>query len=457
MRYIGIRHRVKVTAEGEARPTQIAITDQEGKPIADYKLETETDELDFVLGRFPVTWRPVNAEEDISGFLPRHCKWRKIEKEENTADIPPHHLRKGKGKKGITEVVTKVPSTYDGLKDGDIIAMTLGGSGDRFAFALSRQCTDEFENAIVLRIPPFILKERRGDLTKDSDHITLATLVRTMKHLFYPVEIREREYIRMREAVRGRRFAQLDRIACGQRLVDRHKGEIFLSSDGKYPEGLIEDEYDEVLANDEIFQNHVFKEKQRTRELRAIVQETDLWKKLFEPIEGCGEVLASEIMAPIGNVTRFKRKEQLKAFCGVHVMLDGRFPRARRKKKRNEEIYSPEEEVLTKKEIDESLDGTLPKQSGNTEPQYNRLARQALYNLGDQFVYRPNSHWGQVLRMYKAKFRKKHPEPLTVNKKKRYTDGHIHKMAFWRTLTKFVEWLHKEWTAIEVQRKSVTQ
>ena len=32
---------------------------------------------------------------------------------------------------------------------------------------------------------------------------------------------------------------------------------------------------------------------------------------------------------------------------------------------------------------------------------------------------------------------------------KRYTKGHIHKMAIWRSLTRFVESLHREWWKLE--------
>lgn len=30
-----------------------------------------------------------------------------------------------------------------------------------------------------------------------------------------------------------------------------------------------------------------------------------------------------------------------------------------------------------------------------------------------------------------------------------FSSGHIHKMAVWRTATRFVEWMYKRWTALE--------
>ncbi len=51
-----------------------------------------------------------------------------------------------------------------------------------------------------------------------------------------------------------------------------------------------------------------------------------------------------------------------------------------------------------------------------------------------------------------------HPEVVeTEAGKKRYTKGHIHKMAVQRTLTKFVEWLWREWWKLEKLAKDEPQ
>ncbi len=136
-------------------------------------------------------------------------------------------------------------------------------------------------------------------------------------------------------------------------------------------------------------------------------------------MEGCGEVIAAGIIAAIGDIRRFPRDAKLKAYCGVHILPDGRIPRKRL--------------------------GAVANWSGE--------ARQALYQLGEQFVYRPDSEWGRKLRTYKRALRERHPEVVEVAGKKRYTDGHIHKMAIWRTLSRFVEWLHREWTRLEAERQ----
>ena len=98
-RYIGIRHRTKRTADGEARPTQVAIL--QGGKVRKIDLETEDDELDFLLARLPASWRMLADGEDVpSGVLARHVK----------------ETAKGR----------KIPETYDGFKAGDTIAVVAG-------------------------------------------------------------------------------------------------------------------------------------------------------------------------------------------------------------------------------------------------------------------------------------------------------------------------------------------
>jgi len=391
-RIIGIVHRTKRTAEGEARPTMVAIQTDSKKAVI-YKLEDETAELDFLQGRFPVSFRFAEEDEDLSQFPAHHIKMRK--------------------KKGEEEQSARVPETYDGLSKGDLLAMTLGGSGDRLAFAFSRRGEDV--GAQLFRTPPYVLKNARGEGDKKDDHVLLTSLFSKQPEVFRAVTRRERDLIRLGEQYILRMDAQKARIACEQRLRQRHIGKIFLSEEGHYPEGVIEDSFDELKANNTALATLRAEEKAEERELRKVARELPVWNELFEPITGWGEVLFARFVSAVGDVRRFESAAKLKAFCGVHVMPDGGFVRRRRNQTCN---WNPE-------------------------------ARQALYLFGDQMVRRPDSHWGKVLNAYKVKFREKHPEPIVVDGKKKYTNGHIHKMAYWRTLTKFVEWLHREWTRLE--------
>lgn len=387
MRDIGIRHRVKRTAKGEARPTQVAILAEDEK-LQVLDLKTEEDELEFVFN----------------------------------------------------------------LRANDTVAMALGGSGDNLAFALSHQA--EKIGACVVRIPPFLLKEKRTR-DKDEDAMTLADLVRLNPELFYLVTPRDRQLILIRENLQARTDAMKARIACEQRLRQRLIGEIFRREDGLFPEGAIEDLFDERKANDTVLQSLIQEEKAREKELVGSLEKLDVYAELFKPIEGCGPMIAARIISAVIDIRRFQSTAKLKAFCSVHVLSDGRFARRRQ--------------------------GEI----ANWHPD----ARQALYLLGDQFNRRPNSVWGRKLLEYKKKFRETHPAvECTACKvpidqcvyivpddsllddweeiksrypnlkreflpqkfhKRRYTDGHILKMALWRTRTRFAEWLFSEWWKLE--------
>ncbi len=403
-RVIGIRHRTKRTKEGEARPTMIAVKD--GENVKVYELEEDDDEKDFLLGRYPTKYHNVTEPVDETKYFPHHLK------------------RDDEGE------VVRVPSAYEGLKAGDMIAMILGGSGDRFAAALSRR--GEEIGATVQRIPPFTFKTERGAVPKEDDHLLLASLFQAKPELFQKLLPRDRDLIRLRESFMARKEAQRARIGCEQRLRQQLIGRIFLDEEGRFPEGSIEDMYDREKASNVIFKNLRAEEREREKELKICVHALSVWE-LFEGVEGCGEVIAAGIVSAIGDIRRFKNAAKLKAFSGMHVLPDGRIPRRR--------------------------EGS----TANWQP----LARQALWLLGDQFNKRPDSVWGKKLREYKVRLREKHPEVLNLPKMgddgkpvvhpktgkpvtvSRYSPIHIHKMAIWRTLTKFTEWLFREWTKLE--------
>lgn len=421
-RYIGIRHRIKQSAEGEARPTQIFIIN--GDKANAYDLADDTTELDWALGRFPIQMRPVTPEDNLGDFRPHHIVWRvlKLGEEAQQHLLRPIKKEDRKKKTDEFEVAIRVPAGFDGLRYEDKVAMVLGGSGDRFAFALSRQA--EQEGAEVWRTPPFTLKELRQN-NKDEDAQTLAELLRDHPDAFQLTGPRDRELIRLRETLRSRTEAMKARMGCDLRLRQSLVGSIFCDPAGLYPEGSIEQLYDSHKANSRIMQALCEEEGDREKELVKIVKSLDIYEQIFEPIMGIGPLIAARLIAAIGDIRRFESDSKLKAFCGVHVMPDGRFVRRRGKEVAN---WHPD-------------------------------ARQALYLVGDQFNRRPKSDWGKMLLAYKAKFRQKYPEPVQIEmpagdngktkKVWRYNDGHIHRRATWRTITKFVEWLFKAWWAVE--------
>ncbi len=410
-RFIGIRHRVKQTAEGEARPTQVVILDEFGKVWAAYPLEDEQAEYDFLLGKFSTYFRSLQAGEEVPSSIPdRHLKLRKVKKGEV---LPEGSVTRTIGRELYR--VDKIACGFGGLALGDRVAMVLGGSGDYFALALARR-GEELEGAYVFRMPAAKLKGLRDDASKDDDALLLAQTLQARAELFYEVRPRDREIIAVRVAFGARIDVMKARIACEQRLGKRFIGSIFCGPDGYFPEGNLEKQYDEVKANDVVLSAMLAEETRRERELEKLVKATGVWQSVIGDIEGMGWAIASRIVSGVVDIRRFPNKTKFKAFAGVHILLSGKFPRRR---------------------------------SGQLS-NWNPDVRQALYLLGDQFNRRPGSYWGQKLLLNKAYFRRVHPEPVADEKGvKKYTNGHIHKMAIWRTLSQFVMWLYREWTRYE--------
>ncbi|MDD5527703.1 MAG: transposase [Patescibacteria group bacterium] len=396
-RIIGIVHRVKQLKAGEARPTKVWIDSGSG-----YDLETETDELDWLLGRFPVKFRAVAKDEEVKSAYP----WQIVKDKDGTAK--------------------KIPIEWDGLKAGDTVVMCCGGSGDRLAYAIARR--GEKIGAEILRLAPFRLKYERAGNNKDNDRQLLVFLYAKRPELFQQTGSRDLELIRVREMYFGRQEAMAARMGCAQRLSQRFIGSIFLNEEGNYPEGILEEQFDRVRASDTILSLLAKEESRREKELKEAVRAMPVWQKIFEQLEGVGEMIAARLITAVGDIRRFENDSKFKAYLGAHVLADGRFPR-----QRNSELAN-----------------------------WNNEARQALYLLGDQFNRRPDSVWGRRLREYKLKLRAKHPDilcqqcgspwescPNKKTHKRIYSDGHIHRMATWRTLTKFAEKLFHDWKRLE--------
>lgn len=402
-RFIGISHRVKQTASHEARPTLVCIKDDAEMMPAVIELATETDELDFLLGRLPKKYRPIEKKDKLSKLFKRHI------------------MRDELGK------AIMVPKEYEGLQSGDVVAMTMGGSGDRFAYAISKHGQDI--GAKLIRIKPSTLKDMRGHDDTDNDHFNLAEMAESMPELFEEITPRDAQLIRLREVYFLRQEAMKSRIACEQRLRQRFIGGIFLSSKGKYPEGNIEDLFDASKANDKVFKALRLEQGRLEREMAKLLEEFDVFQNVFKDIEGIGTITATQLIVAVGDIRRFATVAKFKKFCGLHVMEDGKFAR-----RRTGEVASWQPE-----------------------------ARQAFYLVGDQLNRRPGSKWGMRLAEYKQKFRDTHPEVMCgkcgvawnddcqkKGHKRKYGNGHIHRMATWRTVTKLGESIFKQWSEVYV-------
>lgn len=438
-RTISVVHRVKQTADGEARPTLVAIKETGG--VFTFLLATEREEFDFITAA------------------------------------------------GMYE--------KNGLRAGDTVITTLGGSGDRLSFAMSRMLQEV--GGVLYRIPGYHLKNAKEtplfaalDESDRNDVTLLHSLWSGMSRNFFECRIRDRETIRISELYRVFKDAQLERMKCANRLRARLVGALFLSEEGKYPEGKIEDWFDAQKANDPIFKVLEQEEKSAKATLEKAIKATRI-ADIFSGVVGCGPVIVGGLVSSIGDIRRFSGPEKLTSYMlGLNSSFNetGRFPRARRGERTN----------------------------------WNRTARQTLYQLADQFNRRPESEWGVKLLANKKYYRDKHPHTLiietvtrprkvteinyelfpskmTITEKtgrqfvllddevkidrennivlgrsvsvcrkkgskyqvldasgalieeirgtQRYYDGHIHRMAIWKTLREFVHFLYGAWTELE--------
>ena len=151
---------------------------------------------------------------------------------------------------------------------------------------------------------------------------------------------------------------------------------------------------------------------------------------------------------------RNKTRGKLKAFMGVHLQVKIHCASCGKFLSEGDLVdkQTGESSPLCPKCGAESIvyENVFARRRGGSVSNWHPDARQALYLLGDQFNRQSNrTRWGAMLLDYKAKFRAKHPQETDPETgKSRYSDGHIHKMAMWRTLTKFVEWLADQWSEL---------
>lgn len=473
-RTIGIRHRVKQTAAGESHPTQLAV--HVGGASTAVELKSEEDELKFL---------------------------------------------------------------KEGIQLGDVFLMSLGGSGDRLAYALARVAATK--KGCLLRVPPRVLKDYRERVegSKDDDATHLIALYEENSRAFYPVEPRDLALIKSREALRALNEAMKARMACEQQIRAGLIGSIYCSDEGGYPEGKIEQLYEEAKANSVVLQNLLAEEAKRERRLQAELVHVPIYNQLFKPIVGVGPKIAARILTSISDIRLFEmepdqerlaelgeeidRIEQavygpilpsltgvfatratewkgkgngelhflqlgaaaqwlraqgrhneavqlqralelhqersnirkrarrqgaskLKAFAGVHLINDSVQCQDCWR------IWKTDDNGLicpTCQSANVDAHGTFPRRRRGTTCNWNPEVRQAMYLLGDQFNRRPGTRWGAMLLDYKRKLREKYPERLSIDGKLRYTDAHIHRMATWKTLGRFMEWLYDEWYRLE--------
>lgn len=332
-RFIGIRHRIKQTKDGDARPTQVAIFLPDGD-IRRLDLETEGDELNWVNGVYVTKSRSLSADEDLDllqEVFAKHCesvhlapppsdpkfgtlfktlcKMRELKKKDAVPTVHASQLMIEKGK--TVAVITDVPVSFDGLMAGDNHVMSLGGSGDRLAYALSRRSEHIQEktglSTGVFRTPPRILKDHRDAYIrdKDTDALSVVELFVTARSTFYECDVRDRLRIDVSEHVRNRRDTQDDRKRCEQRLRQRVIGGAFIR-EGLYPEGSLEDRFRDARANDAALTALEAEEAKRDKAVETAIEKVDVYTEILATVTGVGPITGAELFAAIGDIRRFQ-------------------------------------------------------------------------------------------------------------------------------------------------------
>ncbi|MEI8328323.1 MAG: transposase [Candidatus Taylorbacteria bacterium] len=439
-RTIGIAHRVKQKKNEEPRPTLVAIK-YGPDDIRRYKLETEQDEMDFLNGHLAIKWGRIDPTWDISE-VPHHQIIFRSAKEEDVL-VSRHasqcRYETKKGKKGapdtkiLIEIAEKMPVDWIGLEMNDKVAMILGGSGDYLAYALSFKLSEM--GGSVIRIPPFKLQAYRGQASKDDDDVLLARLAEEHRTEFYETFSRDLDVIDVRNKYRGWKDAMKARIGCEQRLFQSHIGTTFCSEAGYCPEGSIKKDFEKLRDTDAVLVALEAEETRRLKELTKAVEALDVYKQIFEYITGLGPRIAARLVYAVVDIRRFKKASQFVAYLGLHV---------RQKDKNGKDLPTEKQ---------------FPRRRGGEIANWDEEnGRQAFWNLADQFNrQKGTTRWSAYLLETKKRLRLKHPTEVIVTvmvdgkekKIRRYTNGHIHKMAIWRTLTRFAEWLHGEWWKLE--------
>lgn len=567
-RLIAIRHRVKRTAAGEARPTQMIV--KERGRTRSLILKEESNELDWVRGRLPIKWRLATQEDNLDQVFPWHQKWRKPKAKDDTSTAV--------WSEDETKVL-EIPSDYDGLQTGDVVIMTLGGSGSNMAKGIIARGLQI--GAQLQRIPPYQLKEARGDSDdKSDDPARLIELFQTRPELFYLgrpddlnlIEVAE-YFVLWAEAQEARKATQL-------RLYARSRGSVFRDVNWEAgPVGQLEDEFAKLKASDPTLRALMEEEAKLLKLIGKALKRTEIYTMVLSQVKGLGPSLGGRLVAAIGDHRRFmdtealnqipesyQRSERLEADGDleqdkVHVIdawqaledwertryrliemtmawqrsqglsrkakllelaLEEHRKRARIRGKMASRMKSFCGVGVLRggKHGDRSPDKQFVRaRAGETTP-FHRTSKQALYLLGEQFNYRPKTDWGQKLQLYKGRLRAKHPVPVKVANdlkglyrrieqaliaadvfiadedfvcrtkddlfgvlergwgkiererydqlarevaelpdkgsygpvKQLFGNGHIHRMAVWRTVTRFVEWMARELHMLEERK-----
>ena len=301
----GIRPRVGQKTSGEASPTQaVALDPESGSVVVRLEWAEVDHEWLFAYGRLPTKWVKLeDPDADVSAWLPQQMEWAKLKK---AGDRSNYHASQVRQVGTVWMRVTRVPDSesIEGVQDGDIVVVPLGGSGDNLAQLLVRAMNNKGAHR-VFRLPTTTLSELRSGTKPDSDAFEVARIYREQPGLFYPVDELAVQMIRISNLWQMLQRVMSWRIVAGQHLA-------LLATNRAY-QGVLGDKVVEVTSwvtaqttGDEDFVRLQEREAALEGELLAALAETDVFRKVLDPIKGIGPRLGARIVASIIDVTRFE-------------------------------------------------------------------------------------------------------------------------------------------------------
>lgn len=506
-RIVAIRVRSLRTTEGEERPTQVFFLNSDGTTEA-HDLTDAQAELDFILGATPVAWRDVAAGEPvkIEGIKDHHLKWAEVkgkalDKARNEGrmvrELPPQK----RGDEPVFQVLVAVPTTFIGIKPHDRVTMIFGGAAGLFARDLL-----EFwqgQDVEIWRISPRNLCDIRGanDGDKDNDTELLARLFSERPELFHQMRPIDVAVASLSILFEQRQEAMRQRIRVGNRLAGRTRNEVLRAHRSGHPIDTLETAVERVRASDKLYANLVAEETRVERELAQVLTEVAIWQ-ILGTVTGVGVAIGTRIIAATADIRRFMVEPDPAEMARLQSELDrllgeanypvikelmlaensdvfagknglerlGAAARWARTNSMDNEAALIQQAIgllRQKGDLKRRADrkgearfiaycglhvlagGRMARRRSGENANWNPILRQAFWLLTEQFNRRPGTEWGDKLRANKVALRVTHPEPIMVDGKKRYSDGHILKMARWRTATQFARWFYHEWVKLE--------
>lgn len=95
------------------------------------------------------------------------------------------------------------------------------------------------------------------------------------------------------------------------------------------------------------------------------------------------------------------------------------------------------------------IDGRREYNKAGEQSHYNMRLKSECYLVGEQFIKHSTPLYRDLYDDEKVRLRTLHPEPVEVDGKKRYTDGHIHAMARRKVIKLFLQHLWVKWREFE--------